>query len=256
MKLTPTSSSPDRPARSRSIRRWEAIAESLAAEIESGTLEPGARLPSEGELARRFGVHRHTLRQATHALAARGYVGIRPGSGTYVRKLVLDYRLRNRVRLTETLAESGETAKRELIDSQCEPAGFWASWLELSKSAEVQRLTIRSLVRDRPIALTEHAFPAALGGSVAEAFVRERSIANALAALGVRGYARRRSAISARLPNADEADWLERSVVSPVLVVDFVNVDGAGVPIEAGRTVFAADALKLIVENDEDALGA
>ncbi|HHB81205.1 MAG TPA: GntR family transcriptional regulator, partial [Aliiroseovarius sp.] len=44
---------------------WKAIAETLAAEIARGHYAPGAKLPTEAQLARRFGVNRHTVRRAT-----------------------------------------------------------------------------------------------------------------------------------------------------------------------------------------------
>jgi GntR family phosphonate transport system transcriptional regulator len=49
---------------------WRLIADELRREIVSGARPPGAKLPPEGELAERFGVHRNTVRQAVAALAA------------------------------------------------------------------------------------------------------------------------------------------------------------------------------------------
>ena len=51
----------------------------------SGAWAPGARLPAEYELARRFGISRPILRQALARLRAEGRVESRKGSGTYVR---------------------------------------------------------------------------------------------------------------------------------------------------------------------------
>lgn len=47
-------------------------------------LKPGDKLPSERELALRFGVGRPSLREALRALDALGFVSIRPGDGVYV----------------------------------------------------------------------------------------------------------------------------------------------------------------------------
>src|SRR5215216_6058040 len=82
-------------------RRWEAIAAELRADIAEGRLQPGERLPNETLLATRFGVNRHTLRQAVQALARDGFVRVAHGSGTYVRELVLDYALQRRTRLSQ-----------------------------------------------------------------------------------------------------------------------------------------------------------
>ena len=45
---------------------------------------PGARLPGETRLCQLFGVSRPTLREAVRSLAARGYLEVRRGSGTFV----------------------------------------------------------------------------------------------------------------------------------------------------------------------------
>ena len=75
------------------VARWQAIAAELRADILAGRIRPGERLPNEQALADRFGVNRHTLRQAVQALAREGHVHVRQGSGTFVRELVLDYAL-------------------------------------------------------------------------------------------------------------------------------------------------------------------
>jgi GntR family phosphonate transport system transcriptional regulator len=65
----------------------------------------------------------------------------------------------------------------------------------------------------------------------------------------VHDYVRARSTVSCRLPTHDEADALARAAGEPVLVVGFTSTDRDGVPVEAGRTLFAADAVQLVVEH-------
>ena len=67
-----------------SRRAHEFVAHELLVLILSGELEPGDRLPAERALAADFGVSRPTVRQAVGALAARGLVEARIGSGTFV----------------------------------------------------------------------------------------------------------------------------------------------------------------------------
>jgi GntR family transcriptional repressor for pyruvate dehydrogenase complex len=62
----------------------ERIERKIADLIERGALVPGARLPSERELARIFGVSRLAVREAAHRLEARGLVVVRRGSGSFV----------------------------------------------------------------------------------------------------------------------------------------------------------------------------
>ena len=68
----------------RSAQLYERIAHRIAEEIRVGGLEPGERLPSERELARRLGVGRSSLREAIAALAVDGVLETRPGAGSFV----------------------------------------------------------------------------------------------------------------------------------------------------------------------------
>lgn len=60
------------------------LRDELLEEITSSQLEPGTKLPSEGQLAKRFNVSRATVRDAVRALVEAGYITRRRGSGSYV----------------------------------------------------------------------------------------------------------------------------------------------------------------------------
>jgi DNA-binding FadR family transcriptional regulator len=65
-------------------RAYELVAHELLVLILGGHLAVGDRLPSERQLASRFGVSRPTVREALGVLEARGLVATRKGSGTFV----------------------------------------------------------------------------------------------------------------------------------------------------------------------------
>ena len=66
--------------------KYLTICRELTDDIGAGTLRPGDKLPTERELAERFGVHRMTVRQATDTLVKRGLVEKRLPRGVFVRK--------------------------------------------------------------------------------------------------------------------------------------------------------------------------
>lgn len=222
----------------------------LRADLVSGALVPGERLPNETQLAQRFGVNRHTLRQAVRQLSLEGHLRVVQGKGTFVRELVLDYALRRRTRMSENLAQAGEHGRRELLASDTRPAGEWAGALGIGPTQAVEWLYSRTVVRGRPISVSATVYPNARFAGIAQAFASLGSISAALLSMGVADYGRARSVVSSRLPTAAEADDLARSIASPVLVVQFHSLDDNGVAVEAGRTVFAADAVQLQVEHE------
>src|SRR5579862_6590565 len=81
------SSSPDS-ARENDVRRsprlGEHVARQIAKAIELGDHVEGARLPTEKDLAAKFGVSRPVVREALSNLRDQGLVVSRRGSGSYV----------------------------------------------------------------------------------------------------------------------------------------------------------------------------
>ncbi|MEU3350279.1 GntR family transcriptional regulator [Streptomyces sp. NPDC037389] len=78
---------PERPSDPHSPRApYMRVLDALAAEIEAGKYEPGAKLPSEPELVERFGVARMTARRALRELRERGLVETEWGKGTFVKR--------------------------------------------------------------------------------------------------------------------------------------------------------------------------
>lgn len=79
------------------MARWPSrlIADSIRGLITAGELTPGDKLPSERELARRFGTARNTAREGIRLLADEGLVTAQHGRGVFVRKAQQLYRWGN-----------------------------------------------------------------------------------------------------------------------------------------------------------------
>lgn len=103
------------PGRRSGLTVWKQIADTLSTEIRDRAFTSSGRLPSENELATRFGVNRHTLRQAIAALQADGLVRIEPGRGTFVQHELLDYVLSRRTRFSENLQRQGLMPGKQLL---------------------------------------------------------------------------------------------------------------------------------------------
>src|SRR6218665_3297130 len=82
---------------------WRQIAFAMEQAIRRGDYKPGIQLPTEKQLARRFGDTRHPVRQAMNRLAQTGLVNIEQGRGMFVAEGSLDYRIGARTRFTENL---------------------------------------------------------------------------------------------------------------------------------------------------------
>ncbi|TXI83925.1 MAG: GntR family transcriptional regulator, partial [Cupriavidus sp.] len=66
------------------MKRYEALAETLAQDIRNGSLPPGTRMPSIRKTVAQYGVSPSTAFQAYYRLEERGLVRARERSGYYV----------------------------------------------------------------------------------------------------------------------------------------------------------------------------
>jgi GntR family phosphonate transport system transcriptional regulator len=236
--------------RGEGIALWRQIAGELEDEIGSHRFAPGARLPTEFELAARFDVNRHTVRRAIGALEEAGLVRVEQGRGTFASSEVIDYRVGRRTRFSENLRQQALSPGGRLIDAGVRAANeVEARGLGLGEGDEVIVLEMVGLADGLPVSLATHAFPARRFAGIVEAFRATGTITAALARLGVPNYSRRTTRVTARLPEAREAQLLEIPKSQPLLVSEAVNVDDAGVRIEFGIARFAAGRVQIVVDS-------
>ncbi|MFZ2099583.1 MAG: GntR family transcriptional regulator, partial [Oricola sp.] len=68
------------------VALWRQIADLIRSDIAAGVAAESGRLPPEMELAKRYGVNRHTVRAAIAALEQEGVLRSEQGRGTFVRR--------------------------------------------------------------------------------------------------------------------------------------------------------------------------
>lgn len=235
-------------ARGRGVTVWRQIAEAIEAEIAGGGLKPGTRLPTEAALTERFGVNRHTVRQAVKSLVDKGLVRVTQGSGTYVEAKPLTYPIGRRTRFSEiVVGQARDPAGRLLDHREAGASAEIAEALDLSPEDPVVMIESAHFADGVPISWAVVAFPLPRFARVPEVYAATGSITAALAACGVPDYRRAVTRIGAAVADRVDAGRLEIAEGRPVLVVDSVNVDPDGVPIQWARSHFSADRVRLTV---------
>jgi GntR family transcriptional regulator, phosphonate transport system regulatory protein len=234
------------------IAVWRQIEQVLASEIAASGFGESGRLPSESELAKRFGVNRHTVRRAMLGLAAQGLVSVEQGRGTFVQPGAIDYTIGRRTRFTENLREQAHSTRGSVLSAapvKAEPKV--AKALGLRTGTLVYRIESLHAADGVPLTYALAWYPAARFAGLPEALERtDGAFSTALAEYGVSDYSRRWSRIGSMLPDADIARRLNVNRQQPVLWVENLDVDANGVPIKYGVTHFAADRVQLYVEQD------
>lgn len=231
---------------------WTAIYETLRGDIEAGRYASGDKLPTEVQLAARFGVNRHTVRRALAGLAQDGLAHPRRGAGVFVTHVSTDYPLGRRVRFHQNVLAAGRTPSRKmlLLETRLADAAE-AEALAIEPSAQVQVCEGLSFIDDSPIAVFRSVFPAARFPDMLDHLRENGSVTVALKAAGVEDYERRSTRMNAKLASATIAALLELKPGDPIFRTTGINVDGAGMPVEFGRTWFAGDRVTLTLGAQE-----
>ena len=233
---------------------WTTIAETLAADIAGGHYRSGDRLPSEADLAARFGVNRHTVRRAIAHLTGQGAVFPRRGAGVFVAAAPrADYPLGRRVRFRQNVEATGRTPSRDITRIETRRAdAAEAEALQIAEGDMVHVAEGVSLADGEPLSAFRSVVPAARFPDFPEALARTRSITAAFAEAGVGDYVRVQTRLTAKLASPTLALRLRLAEGAPILRAKGVNADPEGRPVEFGTTWFAGERVTLTVTPDGD----
>ncbi|OSP55936.1 phosphonate metabolism transcriptional regulator PhnF [Pseudoruegeria sp. SK021] len=231
---------------------WSAIRISLTQDIAAGRYGSGDKLPTEAALAARFGVNRHTVRQALSAMADEGLVHARRGSGVFVAATPTDYPIGRRTRFTQNLTAAGRVPAITVLTLETRSADARErTVLGLNPApeepADVHVYEGLSLADNQPIALFRSVFPAARFPGFLDSLRDTQSVTAALSRHGIADYTRAETRLTAKAASATQALHLRIPEQAPILRSVAINVDPEGRPIEYGHSWFSGDRVTLIV---------
>ncbi|MFW2544840.1 phosphonate metabolism transcriptional regulator PhnF [Primorskyibacter sp. 2E107] len=236
--------------------QWRGIRALIEQDIMDGVLEPGAKLPTEPEMAALYGAGRHTVRRAVAELAKDGLLSVEQGRGTFVlARPMIDYAIGRRTRLRRNLdpkgiAVSGETLGHDRIMA----AGHVARALRLAEGAPVIATHRRSMADGVPVNIGTIFHDAARFPD----FPERRQIMGSTTAVyrsyGITDYLRGETSIHARPARGDEPRQLHQHPDMPVLVVRAVDTLPDGAPIAHSKVIWSAARVTFKISPDEDDL--
>ena len=231
------------------IALWRQIADSIRTDIGSGLYDGARKLTPELELARRYGVNRHTVREAIASLVHEGVLRSEQGRGTFIQqRRRFAYPIGPRTRFSTGLDGQAHELRGLLIAHAYEAASETvAAGLGIEPGARVLRLETLSEADGQPLSRSTSHFDASplrragagfRGDAVGHAVVpqiRHRRLSAALDS-GVGAPCRRRRP---RRPQTVAG--------SIVLVTVAINEDTAGVPVEFSESRFVASRIEFSI---------
>lgn len=229
---------------------WRRIAGEIEAAIGRGDYATGATLPSSLALAERYGVHRHTVRQAFRHLAERGLVSVSRGRGTQVTAQRFPYRLGRRVSLRSNFGAAGIAASGRVLSAEIRegPAEACAA-LGLRKGEPLWAVETVSLAEGVPVGTGMHWLPVERFPDFDKVMVEAgASITAALRHYGIDDYVRLATRLSARLASVREAGLLSIEPGAAVMLSAATDALPDLTPIHLVDSVFAGERMEMVVE--------
>ncbi|MFK0692869.1 phosphonate metabolism transcriptional regulator PhnF [Mesorhizobium sp. IMUNJ 23033] len=233
------------------MKRWEVVRSAILSDIDAGAFEDG-RLPGDLVLAKRFGVNRHTVRNAIKALESEGALRVQHGVGTFVADDFVARSLKNDLRFTYKLLGHNKSVRREILSiNETSVETDVAKRLNIAPRSLATEVRWVSFVNDWPLATGSSYFPVDRVPGFAVAFAAVNSFPAALKRCGIPEYRRKWTRITARRPTQQEAQRLRISSSSPVLFEANVDVTPDGAPIKDAFSVIRSDRYEYLIEAND-----
>jgi GntR family transcriptional regulator len=238
--------------------KYQQIADQLRAQIRSGALAPGQRLPSEPELAIQYDASRNTVRLAIALLTNQGLVESRQGLGTFVHEPARPFTaLLSRIKtapveqhasaaLPVVSPEADDSEMVRLVVETIQADPDLASKLGIEAGDPVVVRHSQYFIGEMPWQLINSYYPGdlAAGTELEKAGVIKGGSIRMLADLGhpQQGFA---DEIGARMPDAREFDFFQLPSGTPVVVVNRVSYT-AERPIRLTSYIYRGDRVRLL----------
>jgi GntR family transcriptional regulator len=214
--------------------RYKEARDQIVDFITSERLAPGARLPTERQLAETFSVSRPTLRQALRLLELERLIQRRQGSGTYVAEPRVTIDVRMLVSLSREILASGMQPGARVVTSELIPASRdLAEQFEVPTQTPILHFERLRYADTQIVAVEQSWFPASIAPDLAAFDLEHRSIYDLLEQVyGIR-LVRANQEFEASLADKRTAALLECEEGSPLMVVRRLSFDTNGRPVEA-----------------------
>ena len=223
----------------------------LKAALEASEWRPGDRMPTERELAERYGCSLITIRHALGELVREGRIERTRGRGTYVLQPRIDRDIGGTMSFAEEMRRRGLDPATRVITARIEPAGeVVAEQLGISRDAPVAHLERVRLGDGEPLLLEQARLPAErFPGLLAFDFER-RSLYDVLADRYDTPIVRARETVEPVAIKRREAELLGVPTRSLALRIDGIAYAASGEAVEVARSYVRGDRTRYYLERD------
>lgn len=226
--------------------RWLAIRDSIQRDIEQGTLPAGASIPSERELAERYGVSRMTIRQVLTYFASTGVLLPQQGRGTFVAGPLITKNALGLASFSEEMRRRGlSPSSRVLACSLAVATAEQMAALRLGAPETVFILRRLRLADGEPRALEEAVIPLRLAPGIEQHDFSTQSLYEVLMRVYGVQPTRALETVTARPGTDEDRDLLAMPPSSALLCVRRQTFATDQQPCEFGTSLYRGDAYSI-----------
>ncbi|MDR7475933.1 MAG: GntR family transcriptional regulator [Armatimonadota bacterium] len=225
------------------------LAESLRAQIVSGTWKPGDKIPTETELCQEFKLSRTTVRQAIQALVYEGLLTRQQGRGTFVARPRLGQDLVTLTSFTEEMRKRGRRAGGRVLEQRViQPSAEVAEKLHIPQDRPVVKIRRLRLADGEPMGVQTSFLPEELVPGLEREPLQDRSLYDVLRRKYRLRLVRAQEVYSAVLLDRATARLLGAPGTSAALAAERVTFNEHDRPVEVTKSLFLGDRYQLQAE--------
>lgn len=136
------------------------LMDTIEEKIATGEFKPGERLPSEMEMAKKYGVSIITVRNAVKGLVEKGLVDRKQGKGTFVAKPKYMRNMRKLQSFSDMCEQMGVVPGGQMLENRLVEANEKiASRLNINKGDQVVFISRIRYADNEPVAIENNYFP-------------------------------------------------------------------------------------------------
>jgi GntR family transcriptional regulator len=223
----------------------------LTSALDANEWRPGDRMPTERELAERYGCSLITVRHALGELVREGRIERTRGRGTFVLQPRIDRDIAGAMSFTEEMQRRGLDPATRVVTAEIVPAGeAVASALQIPAEAPVVYLERIRVGGGEPLLLEQARLPAERFPGLLGFDFERRSLYDILAERYDTRILRARETVEPVMLRRREASLLDLPTRSLALRIDGVAIASDGSPVEVARSFVRGDRTRYYLERD------
>lgn len=221
--------------------------------IDSESLRPGDRVPSEAELAKAHGISRMTVRKALDRLEMDGVIVRRAGKGTFVAEPKIVHGASTVFSFSANLSAVGYETRSQVAERRiAKPDPSIRARLGLDAESNVVIVGRVRFIGDDPVALNWDYLPYPEFAEIMNMDITRDSILKVISDIAGSKRLKSDDELSISLARPKEAELLGIRAGSPVFVVQGITYDDKGKPVKYTKAVYRGDRFLFVPATNPD----